>query len=166
MLNSVDVIAGQNIFGFDLKILYLELIRAGINFDLQSKMFYDTKLVERNIAPRTLGAMYKRYTGNDLTDAHQAIVDTEACFEVFKHQYKKAVDAGLAEDVIYTKTGIDLFNYVKEKDGKLVFNFGKNFGRPVVENVDYAIWVLQSAFPPTTKKAIKDELRNAGYDVK
>lgn len=162
---SADVIAGQNILGFDLKILYLEFMRAGIQFDLNAKQYYDNIVVERNIAPRNLGAMYKRYTGKELENAHQALVDTEACFEVFKHQSKKAVEVGLENNMIYSAAGIDIFGYVRMQGDKLVFNFGKNRGKAVVSDVDYAVWMLQSAFPTTTKQAIKDELRKAGHDV-
>lgn len=71
---------------FDIKMLVKDLRLEGYNIDLDSRVFYDSYLLEAKLNPRNLSHIYKKYTGQELDGAHNALNDVKATIEVFKHQ--------------------------------------------------------------------------------
>ena len=125
---------------------------------------------------RTLAAAYKFYCNTDLVDAHSAMADTRATYEVLKAQidvYKDAVyDDGkgiktvpivndvekLSEFSSYDRNVDFVGRIVYDDNGVEVFNFGKNKGVPVEkvfrEQPGYFGWMMESEFPLYTKKVL------------
>ena len=79
-------IAGFNSNRFDVPLLIEELLRAGVNLDISKRKFVDVQTIYHIMEPRTLKAAYKFYCGAPLVDAHSALADTRATYEVFKAQ--------------------------------------------------------------------------------
>jgi DNA polymerase-3 subunit epsilon len=126
--------------------------------------------------PRNLKAAYRFYCQKELTEAHQALADSRATFEILKGQLAK-YENKTHED---TKTGkitiinnnvkmlsdfsrenriVDFAGHIvfNENDEEL-FNFGKYKGVQVrkVFNIEppYYDWMMKADFPLYTKKII------------
>ena len=125
---------------------------------------------------RTLAAAYLLYCNKTLTDAHSALADTKATYEVLKAQldtYKgKEYEDNhgrisvpivndmekLSEFSAYDRNVDYVGRIVYDDKGVEVFNFGKNKGVPVKkvleEQPGYYGWILNSEFPLYTKKVL------------
>jgi DNA polymerase-3 subunit epsilon len=174
-LENCDL-AGYNSNKFDLPLLVEEFLRIDKNFELIDRKCIDVQNIFHKMEPRNLIAAYRFYCQKELTDAHQALADTRATFEILKGQLTK-YDGQTHEDA---KTGkvTQLANNVKvlsdfsrehrtvdfaghivfnEKDEE-VFNFGKYKGVPVAKvfaiEPPYYDWMMKADFPLYTKKII------------
>lgn len=162
MISDSDL-AGFNSNRFDIPLLAEELLRAGIDFDMNNRKAIDVQVIFHKKEQRTLSAGYKFYCGKDLKDAHSAEADTLATYEILKAQLNKyddienSVDA-LSEFSSHSKradfAGFILFN----EDGKETFSFGKYKGKEVEEvlkeNPGYNSWIQNADFPLYTKKVL------------
>lgn len=152
------IIITYNGLRFDIPILISEFERAGVDVELSGK-FIDVLKVERKLSPHTLSATYKKYTGGDLEGAHEATADVNATDVVMTAQKERN---SLTDDDLLEMTGAegmaDYYGKLKYDDkGFLVFNFGKNSGKRVVDEPQYASWMLDSNFPSQVKKLIREE---------
>ncbi len=75
-------IGGQNIIKYDIPLLHYELKRAGFTWNPNLKDVIDTYAAECFLVSRSLSAMYKRYTGEDLEGAHNAAADVDAVIKI------------------------------------------------------------------------------------
>lgn len=165
-------IAGYNSNKFDVPLLMEEFSRAGLNFEVKGRNFIDVQNIFHKMEQRTLVAAYKFYCGKNLEDAHSALGDTKATYEVLLGQLDRYPE--LKNDVEYlaefSKSGrnVDLAGRIvlNEKD-EPVFNFGKHKGKPVKEifrsEPSFYSWMMQGDFPKNTKDVITafySEVRN------
>lgn len=169
-------LGGFNSNRFDIPLLAEEFLRADIDIDLKKHKFIDVQAIFHKMEKRTLAAAYKFYCDQDLVDAHSAMADTKATYEVLKAQLDKYEDTEY-EDITGRKStpivndveklsqfssydrNVDFVGrIVYDDDGVEVFNFGKNKGIPVVkvleEQPGYFGWILNSEFPLYTKKVL------------
>lgn len=72
---------------FDIKFLSILLQNYGISLDM-NRSFFDAYAMECLLNPRNLSSIYKKYTGKDMINAHNALNDVKATIEVFKNQIK------------------------------------------------------------------------------
>ncbi|WP_442266987.1 exonuclease domain-containing protein [Tenacibaculum sp. ZS6-P6] len=157
-------LAGFNSNRFDIPLLAEELLRAGIDFDMEERKAIDVQVIFHKKEQRTLSAGYKFYCGKDLEDAHSAEADTLATYEILKAQLDKYEDIensveALSEFSSHTKradfAGFILF----DEDEDEIFAFGKYKGRKVEdvlkENPGYNSWIQQADFPLYTKKVLR-----------
>ncbi|CAM1345722.1 exonuclease domain-containing protein [Tenacibaculum amylolyticum] len=157
-------LAGFNSNRFDIPLLAEELLRAGIDFDMENRKAIDVQVIFHKKEQRTLSAGYKFYCGKELEDAHSAEADTLATYEILKAQLDKYEDIensveALSEYSAHTKradfAGFILFDDEKDE----IFSFGKNKGKKVKqvlkENPGYYSWIQQADFPLYTKKVLK-----------
>jgi len=156
---------------FDIPILAEEFLRCGINFPEPNTRLLDAFSIFLKESPRTLVAAYKTYCGKDLDDAHNAEADTNATYEVFKKQLEVHESLqGKTIDEIHgycnpTKRA-DLAGKIKiDENGDYLYNFGKNEGRKVQDDLSYADWILSSnTFTLNTKNVLSkilEEIKNA-----
>lgn len=155
-------IAGFNSNYFDIPLLVEEMLRAGINFDINEHRLIDVQTIFHKMEQRTLSAAYKFYCNKDLENAHTAQADTVATYEVLKaqldrypEQLKNDVDF-LAE---FSRRGrnVDLAGRIVLDDkGVETINFGKYRGQSVVSvlrrDTGYFNWIMQGDFPQNTKQ--------------
>ncbi len=156
-------IAGYNSNKFDVPLLIEEFGRAGINFQVSGRNFVDVQNIFHKMEQRTLVAAYRFYCGKELENAHSALADTRATYEVLQSQLDRYPElendmASLAE---FSRSGraLDLAARVVLDDNDVpVFNFGKHKGRSV-EDVfrkerSFYAWVMQADFPKNTKDVL------------
>lgn len=162
-----SVLIGYNIIQFDIPILMAEFDRAGVDLEISGEVI-DVMRLETALNPRTLGAVYKRYTGTEMKNAHDAMSDVKATEVILQHQLFKITNEGLNKEEMMTACGIppnaaDMFGkFTYGENGELLYNFGKHLGLPVLKNDDtkqYASWMLTQSFPAQVKKILQAELK-------
>ena len=169
-------LCGFNSNRFDIPLLAEEFMRADVDIDLKKHKFIDVQAIFHKMEKRTLAAAYKFYCNEELVDAHSAMADTKATYEVLKAQldlYQGAVfEDGkgvktvpivndvekLSEFSSYDQNVDFVGRIVYDENGVEVFNFGKNKGVPVEkvlrEQPGYFGWMMESEFPLYTKKVL------------
>ena len=153
-------LAGFNSNRFDLPLLVEEFARGGIQFPEPGCKLIDVQTIYHKKEERTLSAAYKFYCGKTHVDAHDAEADVRATLEVFKSQLERYDDIGASIDKVHEFCNphpvVDFARYLsKNHDGAVVFNFGKHKGMQVVQELDYARWMLEGEFPEATKRIIR-----------
>ena len=169
-------LAGFNSNRFDIPLLAEEFIRANIDIDLKKRKFVDVQAIFHKMEKRTLAAAYKLYCNQILEDAHSAMADTKATYEVLKAQLDQYKDSEyednngkktipivndinkLSEFSSYDRNVDFLGRIVYDENGVEVFNFGKNKGQSVEkvlkEQPGYYGWIINGDFPLYTKKVL------------
>ena len=154
-------LAGFNAIKFDIPILVEELIRADIDFDFSQIRMIDSQIIYHKKEPRNLSAALKFYCNKNLENAHSALDDTIATYEVFKAQLDKYDDLEPNMDFLseYTKrnNNLDFAGKIRiDADNDAIFAFGKYTGQKVVEvfksDRGYYSWIMKGDFPEYTKK--------------
>lgn len=148
-------LGGYNALYFDVPFLCEEFMRCGIAFNHRSRAVMDPFIIYTNYEKRDLTSAYKKYTGKDLEGAHRAEADIRATMEIFQKQrevYPLAQTADIIDKEVNTRRAdqVDLGGKLKfaEVDGQrtIIFNFGKNKGKPfktVFENdANYLSWII------------------------
>ncbi|SHE95888.1 DNA polymerase-3 subunit epsilon [Mariniphaga anaerophila] len=169
-------LGGFNSNRFDIPLLAEEFIRADVDIDLKKRKFIDVQAIFHKMEKRTLAAAYKFYCDKDLIDAHSAMADTKATYNVLKAQLDKyqgveyednrgKVSTPVVNDMeklsefsAYDRNVDFLGRIVYNDKGVEVFNFGKNKGVPVTkvleEQPGYFGWIMNGDFPLYTKKVL------------
>lgn len=162
MITGTDL-AGFNSNRFDVPLLAEELLRAGIDFDLNKFKLVDAQTIFHKMEPRNLTAAYRFYCRKELVDAHSAEADVLATFEVLDAQVGHYPDlpkdiAGLSEFSFHHKFA-DLAGFIAyDADQKEIFTFGKYKGQRVKDifqkDLGYYGWIQNADFPLYTKKVL------------
>lgn len=162
MLSGSDL-GGFNSNRFDVPLLAEELLRAGIDFDLRKFKLVDAQVIFHKMEPRNLSAAYKFYCGKELINAHSAMADTLATFEILDAQVGKYEElpkeiSGLSEFSYHNKFA-DLAGFIAYDDEEQeIFTFGKYKGQRVKEifqkDIGYFGWIQNADFPLYTKKIL------------
>ena len=168
-------LAGFNSTRFDIPLLTEEFLRVGVDLDLKKHKFVDVQVIYHRMEKRTLSAAYKFYLLKDLENAHSAMADTRATYEVLKAQLDRYEGIELTDggkisvpikNNIETLANFSAFDRCVDFAGRIVyddndvevFNFGKHKGKPVEkvlrEEPGYFAWMMQGEFPLYTKKIL------------
>lgn len=156
--------AGFNSNRFDIPMLAEELMRAGIDIDFCKRRMVDVQNIYHKLERRTLVAAYKHYCGKDLENAHSALADTRATYEVLQAQLDRYPDE-LTNDIEFlaefSQVGknVDLAGrFIYNEQGVETVNFGKYKGQTVREvllkDPGYYSWIMQSDFTLNTKQVL------------
>ena len=157
-------LAGFNSNRFDLPLLAEEFMRAGTNIDFTHCQTIDVQNIYHKLEKRTLSAAYKFYCGRDLENAHSALADTQATYEVLQAQLDHYPD-DLKNDVDFLadfsrmNRNIDFAGrFVYDESGRELINFGKYKGKTVKEvlakDPGYYSWIIQGDFTLNTKQVL------------
>ncbi|MBX2952455.1 MAG: 3'-5' exonuclease [Leadbetterella sp.] len=171
-------LAGFNSNRFDIPMLVEEFLRIDASlFDIKNRKLIDVQRIFHLMEPRTLSAAYKFYCSKTLENAHSAEADTLATMEVLCAQVEKYKGATLKDDAgneyepvkndmdeLHKLTSNSLVDFAQRmalnKNGEVVFNFGKNAGRKVEEVLQrepqYYDWIMNSEFPLDTKRKLTE----------
>ena len=161
--------AGYNSNKFDLPMLAEELLRVESTFDLTQQKHIDVQNIFHKMEQRTLIAAYKFYCNKDLKNAHTALADAQATWEVLDAQIDKYDE--LKNDVAF----LDEFSrhgnmkradfagrLAYNKDMEVIYNFGKNKNKTVEEvhktEPGYYGWMIDADFPLYTKQVLRKEM--------
>ena len=154
-------LAGYNSNRFDIPVLAEEFMRSDIDIDLMKRKFVDVQVIFHKMEQRTLSAAYKFYCDESLENAHSALADTQATYEVLKAQLDRYSE--LENDMEFLSK-FTSFNRNADFAGRIVYNdqdqevinFGKYKGQLVAEvfkkDPGYYGWIMQGDFPLYTKK--------------
>jgi DNA polymerase-3 subunit epsilon len=157
-------LAGFNSNRFDIPVLAEEFLRAGLDVDLAKRKFVDVQVIYHKLEQRTLSAAYKFYCGANLEDAHSALADTRATYEVLQAQLDRYPDV-LKNDVSFlsdyssfTRNADFAGRIVYDDQQREVFNFGKYKGRLVedvlINDPGYYSWIMNGDFALHTKNVL------------
>ena len=169
-------LGGFNSNRFDIPLLAEEFLRADVDIDMKKRKFIDVQAIFHKMEKRTLAAAYLFYCKKPLTEAHSAMADTRATYEVLQAQLDTYQDVEYEDNK--GKTCIPVVNDVEKlsefsaydrnvdfagrivynEKGIEVFNFGKNKGMPVEkvlnEQPGYFGWIMNGDFPLYTKRVL------------
>ncbi|MGG6230556.1 exonuclease domain-containing protein [Tenacibaculum sp. SDUM215027] len=164
LIGDADL-AGFNSNRFDIPLLAEELLRSGIDFNMNNRKAVDVQTIFHKKEQRTLSAGYQFYCGKELVGAHGAEADTNATYEILLAQVEKYEDLENSVEVLSEFSthgkradfaGFILFN----DEDQEIFSFGKYKGRTVEEvlkeNPGYNAWIQNADFPLYTKKVLKE----------
>ena len=164
ILSNSDL-CGYNLLKFDFPLLRMEFARNNIAFDTLGVNLIDPMRIFMKNEPRNLTAALQFYCNESLENAHSAEADSLATKKVLLAQIKKYDDVpnSVAELSVYSTEGQRRFADITGKlmfneNNEIVFSFGKHKGERVIDNADYASWVLGADFPEDTKTLIKQIL--------
>ncbi len=167
-------LGGFNVLGFDVPMLVEEFLRANVDFDVENRKIVDAQKIFHLMEKRNLTAAYKFYCDKKLENAHSAMADTQATYEVLVSQIEKyegveAFDnlgkplATIENDMgilhnLTTSNRVDLAGRMILKDDVETFNFGKHRGKPVMEVLQkepsFYDWMMKGDFPLDTKRRL------------
>ena len=164
LLEDSDILTynGNN---FDIAFLYKDFKLAGYEFPIEGKMFYDSMSMEVRMNPRNLGSVYRKYTGKEIENAHDALADVMATVEVFKHQ-QNIITNNLNENAdeynenkLLAPEGF-LRDAAQPGDPRrIVFGVGKYKDSEFMEicktDPDYIKWYMENVASDYTKKMLK-----------
>jgi DNA polymerase III subunit epsilon len=163
-LDGCDL-AGYNIAGFDLPVLRVEFLRAGIEFDISNRRLVDAQRIFFAYEPRHLSAAARFYCQTDHAGAHGALADAEMTLRVLEGQLSRYEDlprsvaelhelycAGLDRDM-------DPEGRIRLVNGEPTVNFGRNRGKSLKEMVraepGFLRWILKGEFSAPVKEIVK-----------
>ena len=158
-------LAGFNSNKFDIPLLAEEFLRVGIEFDLTKREFIDVQNIFHKMEQRTLVAAYKFYCQKDLENAHDAMNDTKATWEVLEKQIEKyKLNSDVQSLALLSRAGehkiLDLAGRIAlNSDEEVIYNFGKHKGKTIsaVAKAEpgYYGWMLEADFPLYTKSVLR-----------
>ncbi|NND35065.1 MAG: 3'-5' exonuclease [Saprospiraceae bacterium] len=170
-------LAGYNSNRFDIPMLMEEFDRSGFEFSLEGRRTIDVQRIFYRMEPRTLKAAHRFYVGAEMGNSHDAMNDVEATVAVLKGQLERYEGQDLVDDEEFIEAPVkndmralhefsndpsmlDVTQRLKyNANGVIVFNFGKNQGRPVKEvfseDQDYYHWIIKKEFSVQVKSIVK-----------
>jgi DNA polymerase-3 subunit epsilon len=171
-------LGGFNSNRFDIPMLAEEFLRAGVDFSLEGRNLVDVQVIFHMMEQRNLKAAYKFYCGKSLDDAHEALPDAMATYEVFSAMLDRYKDTEIEDkngtrivpivndmEAIHNfcerKKKFDMAGHIVYNENDIpVFNFGKYKNVPVAEvfqrDSGYFGWMMNAEFPLYTKKVLKE----------
>lgn len=156
IISQYDLV-GFNLSNFDIPILWEEFYRVGITWDLSDTKIFDAGTLFKRREERSLAAALRFYCGKSHEDAHNAMSDVVATWDVWnaqleRYSLKDADRDKLADESSYDEVRVDLAGkIVIGKDGRPAYNIGKAKGTAVVDDPGFGYWMLNKDFSANTK---------------
>lgn len=157
-------IAGFNSNRFDLPMLAEEFLRAQVDIDLTRHRAIDVQVIYHKLEQRTLSAAYKFYCNAELVNAHSALADTRATYEILQAQLDRYPDVlqndmeFLSQFSSFTRNVDFAGRMVYDDAGNEIINFGKYKGEKVetvlARDPGYYAWIMNGDFPLNTKQVL------------
>ncbi len=167
-------LAGYNSNKFDIPLLVEEFLRAEVDFDMRNRRMIDVQNIFMRMEQRTLTAAYKFYLNQKLENAHNAMADVEATYEILMAQLDRYQDVevedkdknlvqpikndmqALADFSTHHRNADLMGQIILNDDDQPVFNFGQHKGKLVKEVFErtpgYYDWLMNADFPLYTKR--------------
>jgi DNA polymerase-3 subunit epsilon len=165
ILSNSDL-CGYNLLKFDFPLLKMEFARNNIEFNTLGINLIDPMLIFMKNEPRDLSAALQFYCNENLKNAHSAEADILATKKILLAQIEKYPDVpnSVPELSAYSTEGQRRYaditgKLIYNRNNEIVFGFGKHKGERVIDNADYAGWVLTSDFPEDTKAIIRSLIK-------
>jgi len=169
-IDGCDLV-GYNFHKLDIPLLAEEFLRVGIDFNIEERKLIDVQNIFHKMEQRTLAAAYLFYCKKELENAHSAMADTKATWDVLNAQLNHYSD--LQKDVNFladfSKNSNNQYadfsgRLVRNEKNEIVYNFGKHKGKTVAEvnktEPGYYGWFIGEStdFPNYTKNVLRKEM--------
>lgn len=162
-------LGGFNSNKFDVPVLVEEMLRVGIDPKLENRKFVDVQNIFHKMEQRTLSAAYRFYCDKNLDNAHSALADAAATWEILDAQVARYEELqkdipSLAEfSQAHDFQRVDFAGRLaRNESGDVLYNFGKHRGKSVFEihqeEPGYYGWMLNADFPLHTKLCLRNEM--------
>ena len=166
LVSDTDIICGYNSNRFDVPILVNELARCGIAWDWTKVKLLDVKNLYTRLTPRTLEAAYKDLVNEaGFEGAHDAGADVHATRDILAAMR----DMGIPDDNQEAQTSLEALcelstfgkvvdldgKFGLDKDGDIIFNFGKHYGKKAQNHTDFLMWMLDKDFSQDTLRVAR-----------
>jgi DNA polymerase-3 subunit epsilon len=161
-------LAGFNSNKFDIPVLAEEFLRVDAKFDLSQRAFIDVQNIFHKMEQRTLVAAYKLYCGKTLENAHDAMYDTIATWEVLEKQIEKyELNTNVEALADLSRAGnhkiLDMAGRIAlNENDEVIYNFGKHKGKTIEKiaktEPGYYGWMLEADFPLYTKSILRKSM--------
>ena len=130
-------VGGYNNSFYDNTVLYFSFLRAGFKWDYRNIKSYDVLSLYRKFHPSKLSYVYKRFTGKDLEDAHDADADILGTVAVYKAMKELGEDFEEDELLVY-KDRLDMIGDFKVRindrgENEPYYGFSEHAGKSVEE---------------------------------
>lgn len=158
-------LAGYNMTGFDLPVLRVEFLRAGVPFDVRERRLLDAQRIFFAREPRHLSAAARFYCQSEHEGAHGALADVEMTLRVLVGQLERYGDLPRSVAQLHEMfcAGLDQdldpegrFRLIK---GEPTVNFGRNRGKALKdisrEEPSFLRWILKGDFSEPVKEIAK-----------
>lgn len=150
MVEDADL-AGYNAIAYDLPLLKAEFERIGRSLPgPRDRVVLDPYRLEQALRPRTLTALYERYTGTQLDNAHTALRDVQAAGTVLQRQLAEHDLDGTPHELANLIRGdyLDDGRKLKRHGESVIVCFGKHEGKTLTElksdHRDYFNWMYRT----------------------
>ena len=164
MIEDADLLT-YNGNSFDIKFLNEECKRWNLTLPIAGKKFYDAFSMECRFSPRNLSEVYKRYTGEEILDAHDALGDVRATIAVFNKQLEThgltydEID-NYQENNLLTPDGTIRNAAAPGEETKIVFAVGKykdsEFMEVSKKDPGYIKWYMENLAADYTKNILRE----------
>ena len=155
-------IGGYNIIKFDIPFIRVEFQRNGFEFNFENVNILDPYVIFVKKEQRNLSAALRFYCNEEMVNAHSAEADTIATKKIFFGQLNyyndlpenmKALSEFISEG---NRKNADITGrLIYNQNNEIVFNFGIHKGERVVDNIEYARWMINKDFPEDTKDVLR-----------
>ena len=162
-------LAGFNIRRFDVPLLDREFRDCGLDLALVQRRVVDAMTIFHRKEPRDLSAAVRHFLGREHEGAHGAEADVAATLEVLDAELDRYPDlprtVAELEDWCHPAPAgaVDRQGKFVIREGQIVFAFGRQRGRALVEVArlqrDYLEWILKQDFPDDARAIVERALR-------
>lgn len=158
-----SVVVGYNIRRFDVPLLLRQLSECGFHLTSNDIEIFDVMEAVFAFNPRNLAFAVSHYCNIDITKYHSARYDNghaKMVYEVMeKEEFRDQNTLDEFNEKIGVSKSVDLFGKLGiDSKGFLIFTFGKHKNKRVVDNKQYANWMLNNNFQEDTKIHLRREL--------
>jgi DNA polymerase-3 subunit epsilon len=155
-------LCGYNVTGFDLPVLRVEFLRAGVPFSVAGRRILDAQRIFFAREPRHLSAAARFYCQAEHSGAHGALADAEMTLRVLESQLERYRElprsvsglhelfcAGLDQDM-------DPEGRFRLVNGEPTVNFGRNRGKRLCDlgrqEPGFLRWIVKGDFSEPVKE--------------
>lgn len=170
-------LGGFGILKFDIPMISEEMNRCGIEFPVEGQKFVDALSIFHKKEERTLAAAHKFYVGEEMKEAHNALADTSASWDVFIKQLNRYPELAEMESIDQVAAFCKKDNtidfagcFIKDEQDNYRVNFGKHKGELVkdlfTKNKKYYDWMIEKGEFTSNTISVAKKLYNWANNIK